>query len=78
MSALEIVWLAATAPPSLLSEPAVGSVAIVTPASASPASTSAKPNSSAEKMWAVSSAVTTVLAAAVGTSFLAATSTVMV
>ena len=77
MSALVTTWSGVTAVPSSARVPAAGRDTIRTLASVSPAFVSAKPNSDAVKVYAVSRGVKTVLLAAVG-AILNSNSTVMV
>ena len=66
MSAFVIAWFSVTSAPSSSRSPALSRVVIFTLASVSPPSTSAKPKSEAEKVYAVSLSVLTVLFEAVG------------
>src|SRR5947199_17527 len=78
MFAAVITWFAVTATPLSFSVPAVASAVIFTDASVSPASTSAKLNCAVVNVNAVSSAVVTVFALAVGASSTGVTFTVIV
>ena len=70
--ALVTTAFARTAVPSSASAPAAGTVTIFTLASAAPVSVSAKPKSSASKVYAAPTPVVTVLLAAVGAVLAAA------
>ena len=77
MSALGTTWFIVTAAPSSASVPTPGRLAILTLASVSPVSVSAKRKSAAVKVYAVSWAVVTVLSAAVGAVLVEAVPTVI-
>src|SRR3954454_6446865 len=78
MFAAVTTWFAVTAAPLSLKVPAAGSAVILTDASVSPASTSAKLNCAVVNVNAVSSFVVTVFGLAVGASSTAVTFTVIV
>ena len=78
MSAFGTTLSSVTAVPSSSRSPSVSRPVIFTLASSSPSSTSEKPKSDTWNVYVASSTVVTVPDAAVGASFTAVTSTVMV